>query len=1225
MCGIAFVWRGVVLKVDVAGAEASPPREQWEGIDESPSAALARSGLRGAQLLRAAAASEEEEAADEAAGTAGADDALVDELAAALHRRGPDQSAQTSLLVHPDAPAALCIGSTLGMRGPATAQPLRGADDSLLLWNGEVFGGGVAVGAEENDTAAVMAQLAQSGATPAGVVACLAAVAGPWACIFWQPSTRSLWFGHDRIGRRSLLLGYNAAGGVAISSVAPACAQGDAQPWQWHEVPPSGLYQLQLTSSGDALGVLHHHPWPAAGAGIRRMDALPNEGELEDGQEVDGSLAAEEPPDAVASADQLLHALDQAVRRRVEGAPEPTPPPPSEQASSDDAGVSSGARVAVLFSGGVDCMVVAALAHRHRPPHEPIDLLNVAFGSATQPEEEGDADFVDRHNTPDRQSAVAGLAELRRIAPTRCWQLICVNRNLDIDSLGAGKAEALPLMFPAVTVMDFTIAYALRSAAQGAGALWSGDEGEGGAEGSPSQRQRSKPALLISGARVVLSGLGADEQCVGYKGRHRTRFAKGGWDALALEIERDIGRLWLRNLGRDDRMIADHGKEVRYPYLDEDVMALLESLPLWHLADLRLPDGVGDKRIIRGVSRRLGLPGAAGLPKRAIQFGSRSSKCFKCNSNGNAHVDSATLSDQTAGRKPKKQRPSYAQRRASKKNRGTQYPGRKADQPGKHDKQSTAPPPSDAATDGVSRVKWAGADGITAEEFFWQYQVTNRPVVLCPPLPKSWGTLMSLTKGERHQNDTTHRIPDMQALLALAGADTVVPVDVGPPDGSDTGTETVRVHKTLGEFAEWWTGRPEGDSNPDGAVWYLKDWHLARDLGACDSSGGGGDGGKGPLYEPLPHFAEEFDWLNGWWDHLNAERRTKGAGAGERGEGIEPGDGSAFAAAADKGRLDDYRFVYLGPKGSWTPLHHDVLASYSWSSNLTGLKRWLLFPPEATPLLYDKHGLNLATDAREGSEDDRRTDEFPGLSKARELCLTVLQGPGETMFVPSGWHHQVHNEADTLSVNHNWFTSATLERAAGFLRAESAAVRAALADLKPPEAEVASGATCGTTAGAGTMGEAERAWMAQCERLQEANAAMGLGDFVRMLDVFSARSAGKLLGQTASGVAGTEAWRAAHELEAVRSVLQGLLEERFVAACPQLKEVAVSMLRRVEGALSSAAAADGCRLLRLLKLRHKEGGHATRGEATSFGGGRCEVTLEVTRGGRCKLALKLPS
>jgi hypothetical protein len=28
--------------------------------------------------------------------------------------------------------------------------------------------------------------------------------------------------------------------------------------------------------------------------------------------------------------------------------------------------------------------------------------------------------------------------------------------------------------------------------------------------------------------------------------------------------------------------------------------------------------------------------------------------------------------------------------------------------------------------------------------------------------------------------------------------------------------------------------------------------------------------------------------------------------------------------------------------------------------------------------------------------------------------------------VPSGWHHQVHNEADTLSINHNWFAIHTL-------------------------------------------------------------------------------------------------------------------------------------------------------------------------------------------------------
>eukprot|EP01047_Picozoa_sp_COSAG01_P093296 COSAG01_NODE_24462_length_778_cov_0.883652_2_plen_74_part_01 len=70
----------------------------------------------------------------------------------------------------------------------------------------------------------------------------------------------------------------------------------------------------------------------------------------------------------------------------------------------------------------------------------------------------------------------------------------------------------------------------------------------------------------------------------------------------------------------------------------------------------------------------------------------------------------------------------------------------------------------------------------------------------------------------------------------------------------------------------------------------------------------------------------------------------------------------------------------------------------------------------------------------QGSPDDRDKAEFPGLARARELCVTVVQGAGETMFVPSGWHHQVHNEADALSVNHNWLTSASIGRAAEFLR-----------------------------------------------------------------------------------------------------------------------------------------------------------------------------------------------
>ena len=85
----------------------------------------------------------------------------------------------------------------------------------------------------------------------------------------------------------------------------------------------------------------------------------------------------------------------------------------------------------------------------------------------------------------------------------------------------------------------------------------------------------------------------------------------------------DIGRLWERNLGRDDRIFSDHGKEARFPYLDHHVTNFLAATPLEDICDYSLPPGQGDKRILRLMAMRLGLKTASGMVKRAIQFGSR--------------------------------------------------------------------------------------------------------------------------------------------------------------------------------------------------------------------------------------------------------------------------------------------------------------------------------------------------------------------------------------------------------------------------------------------------------------------------------------------------------------------------------------------------------------------------------------------------------------------------
>uniref|UniRef100_A0A0D3E7S2 Asparagine synthetase domain-containing protein n=1 Tax=Brassica oleracea var. oleracea TaxID=109376 RepID=A0A0D3E7S2_BRAOL len=121
-----------------------------------------------------------------------------------------------------------------------------------------------------------------------------------------------------------------------------------------------------------------------------------------------------------------------------------------------------------------------------------------------------------------------------------------------------------------------------------------------------------------SEARILLVGAGADEQCAGY-GRHRTKCRNGSWVALDQEMKLDMQRIWKRNLGRDDRRIADNGKEARFPFLDEDVIKTLLDIPLWEIADLEQPSGKGDKKILRQVAKLLGLPEIAKMPKRAIQ------------------------------------------------------------------------------------------------------------------------------------------------------------------------------------------------------------------------------------------------------------------------------------------------------------------------------------------------------------------------------------------------------------------------------------------------------------------------------------------------------------------------------------------------------------------------------------------------------------------------------
>ena len=94
-------------------------------------------------------------------------------------------------------------------------------------------------------------------------------------------------------------------------------------------------------------------------------------------------------------------------------------------------------------------------------------------------------------------------------------------------------------------------------------------------------------------------------------------------DALRSELNNDLGRLWIRNLGRDDRCITDNGREAWFPFLDEKVVQVIHKLNLAEIVDLSKPPGEGDKAVLREVASRLGLKSCSNLVKRAVQFGTR--------------------------------------------------------------------------------------------------------------------------------------------------------------------------------------------------------------------------------------------------------------------------------------------------------------------------------------------------------------------------------------------------------------------------------------------------------------------------------------------------------------------------------------------------------------------------------------------------------------------------
>ncbi|MCB9673766.1 MAG: cupin-like domain-containing protein [Alphaproteobacteria bacterium] len=103
------------------------------------------------------------------------------------------------------------------------------------------------------------------------------------------------------------------------------------------------------------------------------------------------------------------------------------------------------------------------------------------------------------------------------------------------------------------------------------------------------------------------------------------------------------------------------------------------------------------------------------------------------------------------------------------------------------------------------------------------------------------------------------------------------------------------------------------------------------------------------------------------------------------------------------------REIWLGPRGTVTPLHHDQTCG--WLVQRIGVKRLWLASPLETALLDTATGLHNRADPSDPGDPTTRTVRW------HEVVLR----PGDALFIPAGWWHQVVAESPSLSVSMNGF------------------------------------------------------------------------------------------------------------------------------------------------------------------------------------------------------------
>ncbi|ORX98862.1 Clavaminate synthase-like protein [Basidiobolus meristosporus CBS 931.73] len=165
-----------------------------------------------------------------------------------------------------------------------------------------------------------------------------------------------------------------------------------------------------------------------------------------------------------------------------------------------------------------------------------------------------------------------------------------------------------------------------------------------------------------------------------------------------------------------------------------------------------------------------------------------------------------------------------------------------------------------------------------------------------------------------------------------------------------------------------------------------------------------------------------------------------------------------------EGRRPPYRWIVIGGARSGTGIHTDPLGTSAWNALIFGHKRWILFPPDVPKSLvdppmkpFDREAVSWFTHVY--PKFQQQSEEMPGKTLGEQYgMIEVVQKPGETMFVPGGWHHVVMNLDFTVAITQNFCSPTNLESV--WLNTRHSRPKLARKLLKQLEQLGTDGATC---------------------------------------------------------------------------------------------------------------------------------------------------------------------